>query len=140
MMNIPDFPNKIKALAHPGIKRLGERRQIIVYMAVLAAACLLSFYLGYVARAESAKATSVVINCPLEAYMEPKTADSTSSIPDKRAISLGVGGQFVASKNGAKYYPADCGSANRIKEENKVYFNSTSAAETAGYSLSATCK
>ncbi len=106
-------------------------------MAVLTTACLLSFYLGYVARAESAKATSVVINCPLEAYIEPKTATPNH---DNRNISKDTGNQFVASKNGTKYYPADCGSVNRIKDENKVYFNSTSAAETAGYSLSATCK
>lgn len=139
-MTIPDFPNKIKAVSLPIQKRLGERRQIIIYMAVLAVACLLSFYLGYVARAESAKATSVVINCPLEAYMEPKTATSIPINPEKRAISIDTSGQFIASKNGTKYYRADCGGANRIKEENKVYFNSANAAEAAGYSLSATCK
>ncbi len=46
---------------------------------------------------------------------------------------------FVAAKSGTKYYPKDCGSANRIKPENKIYFSTEKEAEEKGYSRSATC-
>lgn len=46
-------------------------------------------------------------------------------------------GAYVASKNGKDYYKIDC--KNRIKEENKVYFNTPDDAKKAGYAPSATC-
>jgi hypothetical protein len=49
-------------------------------------------------------------------------------------------GSFVASKQGKKYFPVDCGTAKAIKEENKVYFGSESEAVSAGYERSLTCK
>lgn len=48
-------------------------------------------------------------------------------------------GKYVASKNGSKYYLTSCSGANRIKEENKVWFDSTTAAEAAGYGPAANC-
>lgn len=48
-------------------------------------------------------------------------------------------GNFVASKNGSKYYLVSCSGANRIKAENKVYFVSASAAAAAGYESAANC-
>ncbi len=48
--------------------------------------------------------------------------------------------QFVASKNGQKYYPPDCASANRIKEENRVYYTSATEAEADGKELSSQCQ
>ena len=47
---------------------------------------------------------------------------------------------IVASKNGSKYYPANCPAASRIKEENKIQFNSAKEAKDAGYSASAMCE
>jgi predicted membrane protein len=49
-------------------------------------------------------------------------------------------GSFVASKQGKKYFPVDCGTAKAIKEENKVYFGSEAEAVSAGYERSLTCK
>jgi len=43
-------------------------------------------------------------------------------------------GLFVASKNGTKYYWPWCSWADRIKEENKVWFNSEKEAQAAGFS------
>ncbi len=47
--------------------------------------------------------------------------------------------KFLGSKNGTKYYPIGCKSANRIKDENKVYFNSVEEATDGGYSLASGC-
>ena len=47
---------------------------------------------------------------------------------------------YFASKKGHKYYPTGCSAGKTIKEENKIYFNSSSEAEKAGYELSSSCK
>lgn len=48
--------------------------------------------------------------------------------------------QVVVSKNGTKYHFLHCSGAKQIKEENKVYFATPSAAESAGYTLALNCK
>ncbi len=48
-------------------------------------------------------------------------------------------GLFVASKNGTKYYPKGCKSADRIKPENQVWFATGQEAESRGYELSNQC-
>lgn len=49
------------------------------------------------------------------------------------------GGNFVASINGKNYYPKDCPSAKKIKEENIIWFNSAEEAEAGGYALAKNC-
>jgi len=48
-------------------------------------------------------------------------------------------GPITASRNGSKYYTAGCSTA-RIKEDNKIFFNSEEEARQAGYEKSLTCK
>lgn len=48
--------------------------------------------------------------------------------------------QIVASKKGSVYHYIWCSGAKRIKEENKVYFNSKKEAETAGYRPAKNCE
>jgi hypothetical protein len=50
------------------------------------------------------------------------------------------GGQLVGSKNGSKYHFPWCAGAQRIKEENKRWFNSPDEARSAGYSPASNCK
>jgi hypothetical protein len=47
---------------------------------------------------------------------------------------------FFASSRGSKYYSISCGAGKTIKEENRVYFNTSTEAEKAGYTLSSSCK
>lgn len=49
------------------------------------------------------------------------------------------GGNFVASINGKNYYPKDCPSAKRIKEENIIWFSSAEEAEADGYLPAKNC-
>ncbi len=46
---------------------------------------------------------------------------------------------FVASKSGTKYYPKGCKSINRIKPENRVFFESKEEAEGSGLTPAASC-
>ncbi len=56
------------------------------------------------------------------------------------STSTAVVGKFVASKQGKKYFPVDCGSSKTIKEQNRVYFSTEAEAITAGYEKSKSCK
>ncbi len=60
----------------------------------------------------------------------------TANPAPKQAISS-KGGEYVASKNGSKYYLTTC--KNTIKEANKVYFKTKEDAEKAGFTPSTTC-
>jgi len=51
-----------------------------------------------------------------------------------------VEGSYVASKSGKAYHLPWCPGAQRIKEENKVWFQSKEEAEAAGYSPAGNCK
>jgi hypothetical protein len=46
---------------------------------------------------------------------------------------------IVASKNGTKYYSVWCSGAERIKDSNKVFFDSPLEAEKAGYGKASGC-
>lgn len=47
--------------------------------------------------------------------------------------------QYYASKNGSKAYPLDCSVGNRIKDENKIFFDSLEQAQGLGFELSSRC-
>lgn len=66
-----------------------------------------------------------------------KTDTSSASAEVLGAAS--AGGKYVGSKNGSKFHFPWCGSAKRIKEENKIWFASIEEAKQAGYSPAANC-
>ncbi len=131
-MNITYFLNKIKG-------RAGEHSTLLLTLILLVFVGVGGFYLGYTAQSETAQAAPVVIECPQEAYIAPqaKVGGSVplSTIQNTQASS----GQYVASKNGSKYYPASCKGVSRIKEENKVWFATAAEAEADGYTLASGC-
>ncbi|HXK35286.1 MAG TPA: hypothetical protein VJ103_02180 [Candidatus Paceibacterota bacterium] len=73
---------------------------------------------------------------------KPPVLIEKQSAPSNVLSDLNEGGKgsFVASKNGMKYYLTSCAGANRINEENKIYFDTKESAEAAGYAPSSTCK
>ena len=50
------------------------------------------------------------------------------------------GSNFMASINGTAYYPKGCPSANRIKEENIIWFSTRKEAEMQGYKPAQNCE
>lgn len=64
---------------------------------------------------------------------------SVEKIDESRANPSQEQGNYVASRNGTKYYPYGCASANRISDENKVYFDTKEEAINSGYSASSAC-
>ncbi len=69
-----------------------------------------------------------------------KALASTAAVAAAAPAPVKAGeGAYVASKNGSKYYLTTCSSANRIKQENRVYFVSIDDARAAGYEPAANC-
>lgn len=77
-----------------------------------------------------------------DAYVPPASDGSLSNRQTATAASapIAVLGKYVASKSGSAYHFPWCSGAKRIKEENKVYFNSKEEAEKAGYHPAGNCK
>ncbi len=63
---------------------------------------------------------------------ENQPASSAGIIEQKK-------GSYVASKNGSVYHLPWCSGVSRMKEENKVWFDSKEDAENAGYRPAANC-
>lgn len=100
-----------------------DKKSIALVMIIILT-CTASFGLGRLSIAEQARANDEV------EIIVPKL--STLGIDESEF-------KYLGSKNGTKYYPIGCKSANRIKDENKVYFNSIDEAVEAGYSLASGC-
>lgn len=63
----------------------------------------------------------------------PQRHDLSSVALQSRAKEE-ASGAWAASKTGKKYYPADSATAKKIKEENRVYFQTEEEAQKGGYS------
>ncbi len=92
--------------------------------------CLLSFGVGRYAQVQgkTEPVTIEEISLPVGAY-----------VVQKEEISQREEGTVVASRNGTKYHLPGCPGAGQIKEENKIWFESSAAAVAAGYSPAANC-
>ncbi|MFH2105454.1 MAG: Ada metal-binding domain-containing protein [Parcubacteria group bacterium] len=77
-----------------------------------------------------------ICQCPKCAVEEKASANDTEDDEEEGTEQ----GDYVASKNGTKYYLTSCSGANRIKEENKVWFDSADEAKTEGYEPAKNCQ
>ncbi len=86
---------------------------------------------------------SVTIIEPIVASSTTQTTARAISVPAEisqtAAVGQAVTGKYVASKNSDKYHLPWCPGAQRIKEENKRWFDSKAEAEAAGLTPAANC-
>ena len=77
---------------------------------------------------------------PLGTIPEPIIIETSNTQPlitdTAKKIELG---NLVASVNGTRYYIPSCSGVNRIKEENKIWFQSVEEAENLGYTPARNC-
>lgn len=73
---------------------------------------------------------------------EKPFADKGNKTDNALAVSslLSAKGKYVASKSGKAYHFPWCPSALKIKESNRVWFDSKEDAEKAGYAPAANCE
>ena len=74
------------------------------------------------------------------ADIAPHSTKSSPSKPVTSTVAKTSTGTYVASKSGKAFYLTTCSGAKRIKEENKIYFETEAAAKAAGYMPALTCK
>lgn len=109
------------------------KRQIILLGTLEITLLITVFLLGIITGKNQFRENPIIL--------EGVTPISEESILTPTTIkkSLNTFGDYVASNRGKMYYPVDCPAANNLKEENKIYFKTSSAAEEAGYKRSSSC-
>ena len=126
---------------------VGERildNQIIFTTLIIILVSFSSFGLGRLSKIEENKK-------PLSIYDNITRVDNLVSIiattESKKPVEvqppqlgLVAGGKYIASKNSDKYHAPWCSGAQRINEENKIWFDSKEEAERAGYTPASNCK
>lgn len=68
-----------------------------------------------------------------------KISEPTSKISNSKFQILNSNGRYVASKNSTFYHYPWCPGAQKIKEENKIWFQSKVEAEQKGYKPASNC-
>ena len=120
--------------------------QEVLIIAVILLSTSGAFGVGYLTGRDAGQKGELIIEpAPLaasaiEAVPAVKVEKPASQAVVASAPALSAGGQYVASKNGTKYYLPWCGGVKNIKEENKVWFSSKEEAEAKGYGPAANCK
>ncbi|MCK4387048.1 MAG: hypothetical protein KAV41_03140 [Candidatus Pacebacteria bacterium] len=146
MQSIKEKLNKIKAAG----ERLIDNQAIFTILIIVLVA-FSSFGLGRLSKIEENKTPLAIYDNATPNYNLASITQATEGgesvevqprLPDRQAPQVGLinGGKYVASKNSDKYHAPWCSGAKRIKEENKIWFNSKEEAEKAGYKPAGNCK
>ena len=116
--------------------------RIMLFLSALLLA--VSAYLIGIMSANNSKMSEIQIVYPENIDIQnsnnvDKTNNNTLSLENKNN-SEKTQSKIVASKNGKRYYYAHCNGVNRIKSENRIYFENKEQAEAKGLTLASGCK
>lgn len=112
------------------------RLEAYLMPAIVVLVALAAFGLGRLSAGQGQQALRVIY--PEGVPVQPVA--NTAAVAAAKPVPVAAGaGAYVASKNGSKYYLATCSGANRIKQENRVYFVTVGEAAAAGYEPAANC-
>jgi len=103
---------------------------------LLILAMIVSFLLGRLSK--DAK-NAIIIEPSIQKSSQISPDSYTIDNATEKAKEMGIG-SIVASKRGSKYYFVWCSGAKTLSETNKIYFDSESSAQSAGYSIASNCK
>lgn len=138
-MSIKDFNEKIKSFllktkenTYNEEKGLLIKNDLFVIILIFLVG-LASFGLGKLSSLERKKVPISILNNQEKTYASVlESLDTDRNQNGEKAI-------IVASKTGKKYYYSWCSGVNRIKEENKIWFNSTEEARARGLTPASGC-
>jgi hypothetical protein len=141
-MSIKDFTEKIKfSLGNIKDRTFSQEKGLkikddlyIVIMIILVGTA--SYGLGKISAFEKNKTPISILKTK-----ELVTASVLNSQVQQNNINSQeqVSGEVVASKSGTKYYYPWCSGVSRIKEENKVWFNTIEEARATGLTPASNC-
>lgn len=111
-----------------------------VFVAIVAVcSILISFFLGIMIGEANEAHRSIVFTGAWK--HEPWTNETLTPAKGNIAAIGSVGERnYVASEGGKTYYPKNCKSASRIKEEHRIWFATAVLAEGSGYVKAKNCK
>jgi hypothetical protein len=130
-MSIKEFIEKSKCFPH--------KNKDIFIAVILVLVAFGSFGLGRLSKIEDSKTPITIQNMKASvvgSIVDTKIAKSKKTLP---TTSQG-GGFYIASKTGSKYHFPWCSGAKRIKDGNKIIFNTLEEARKAGYTPAGNCK
>lgn len=102
-----------------------------------------SFYLGRISIKEAnlPQNEGVRIYLPNGSLLEEGSATNQNEAHDGASLDIDTQSTKVfRSKTGKIYYFTSCNSGNRVKVENRIWYNSSEEAEKAGYTLATSCQ
>ncbi|MEK7060008.1 MAG: Ada metal-binding domain-containing protein [Patescibacteria group bacterium] len=113
-----------------------DKGKDILVIVIIILVGLGSFELGRLSKNSS---SSLKIEYPSQ---ESNVLESINQNPTKltQNSTKSISGNFFASNRGTKYYSISCSAGKTIKEENRIYFATSTEAESAGYQLSTSCR
>lgn len=123
-MSVADTRVRIKAVFR------SLRREDILTTLIIILVGFASFGLGRLSKTQE-------MHAPVQIYEEQLPIQEEGG--EVRSAQIDTG-SVVASKNGTKYHLPWCSGAQRIKEENKIWFTTIEEAKAAGYTPAANCK
>ncbi len=131
---IRDYPRKIKGF-------LEDNKQDLYIAAVIFLVGLASFGLGRLSILWPEKEPLTIENqgSRIKNYGTAKETASDGKNYNSSVIIPNSGGKYVASKNGTAYHFPWCPGAQKIKEENKIWFQTKEEAEGRGYKPAGNC-
>lgn len=137
IMSIRDGFEKIKHIGHAATGPLFAPLCVLL-------AGILGFGLGRVSKLTDARVPVVIENQVFGGangtLSTQAAALSGAAVPDSAAAPPPTMGGVVGSRQGTKYHYPWCSGVARIKEGNRVWFDSIEAARAAGYAPATNCK
>jgi len=134
---LPQYAAKIKVWA-------GENRSDIYIAAIIFLVGLSSFGLGRLSVLWPQKEPIIFEEAPATASGKKESDSPARSGASKEAAAaadaiLKAGGKYVASKSGSAYHYPWCPGALKIREDNKIWFETATEAEKRGYRPAKNC-
>ncbi|MDD4803941.1 MAG: hypothetical protein PHN69_02095 [Candidatus Pacebacteria bacterium] len=143
MHSIKDFSKKIKSFLLNIKDRiyneetgLSIKNDLFIIILIFLVG-LSSFGLGKISTFERRKIPISILNKQTSMYAS--VAESIKTTDSQENTKIQEKGIIVASKSGKKYYYPWCSGVDRIKEENKVWFNSVEEAKARGLTPASGC-
>lgn len=141
-MSIADINRKIKRLTLKCLYFLGHRDTLLSLIILFTGVS--SFLVGKQSQIQNQNQPRIVFNYGVgsvlkkenDTRLEGGTLDNT----EESAYISNTTGSIFASRNGKKYYYSGCKSGSRIKQANRVYYDTKEQAEATGKTLASGCK
>ena len=133
-MSINDFMDKIKG-------KIGLDGSTLICLCIIVLVGLSSFGLGRLSVSNTIDKSNLKLENDNPSLVKEEIGNS-STVEGLTATdsSLSKKRMYVASKNGKLYYSLGCSGAKRISTKNEIWFATSTEAEKAGFTLSASCK